>query len=152
MEKDQKKACNDIKTIIKVCNDGAEGYQKAAKKTVNSNLQTLFNRIAQYRRGYAAELDREARAIYGEEVGDIDSTKGDIHQIWIDVKATFSGNTDEALLEECIRGEKAALETYEKVIEKDRLPLKLMDMVTLQFHEISASYRKMDILETASNG
>ena len=100
--------------------DAEEGFGNAANNTENRVLSAYFNEKALQRRAFAEELKLEIASL-GREFDDSGSAKAAAHRAWMDIKAFF-GNSDESMLEESIRGEKAALEEYEDVLQEISLP------------------------------
>jgi uncharacterized protein (TIGR02284 family) len=54
----------------------------------------------------------------------------------MDVKALFAADNDEAMLEEAIRGEKAALEEYQDALKEQDLPRSVFTLLTSQMAQI----------------
>ncbi|WP_194768423.1 ferritin-like domain-containing protein [Tamlana sp. I1] len=97
--------------------DAEEGYKQVMVKTENVALKQWLQSKAKQRSSFATELDGKIRELHGEPVTS-GSILGAAHRAWIDVKTTLSSDTDEAILEECLRGEKASVNEYEKQLEK----------------------------------
>lgn len=55
------------------------------------------------------------------------------------LKSTFSGNNEEAVLEEAIRGEQASLEEYDKLITAKNLPPTIDAMILKHRNAIQAA-------------
>lgn len=62
---------------------------------------------------FNAQLKREMVVNY-KEIDDEGSFTGTMHRVWMDVKALFSADNDESMLEEAIRGEKRLLRNMRK--------------------------------------
>lgn len=101
--------------------DAEKGFKKAAENAEHSNLKTYFQKKAQQRHDFGHELKNEIKS-FGQEVDKGDSLTSKAHRTWMDVKAMFSSNNDEAMLEEALRGEKASLEEYNEVLDEHTLP------------------------------
>ncbi|MBQ0768339.1 MAG: PA2169 family four-helix-bundle protein, partial [Bizionia sp.] len=86
----------------------------------------------------ANEIKNEIRQ-YGEEPKDSGSFKGTMHRNWMTLKSTFSGNNEEAVLEEAIRGEKASLEEYDALITEKNLPPTIDAMILKHRNAIQAA-------------
>ncbi len=107
-----------LERITSICQDSHKGYKLAADNMEDDNLKTIFNRLAQQRLLFIEELKDDARTL-GLSLDDDSSVKGYFHRVWIDVKDFFSINEDQAVIEEAIRGENEAKETYEEVLKED---------------------------------
>ncbi|MGB5820277.1 MAG: PA2169 family four-helix-bundle protein [Saonia sp.] len=95
--------------------DAEKGFKKAAKHAKNSHLRTYFEHKASERNDFGNRLKIEINT-YWEEAETCDSLTSKAHRAWMDLKAFFTGDNDEAMLEEAIRGDKAALEEYREVL------------------------------------
>ena len=56
----------------------------------------------------------------------------------------MSSDKDEAILEECIRGEKASVEEYQEVLDSKNFSPEIISMITNQKLEVEKS---LDIIE-----
>lgn len=92
--------------------DAELGYKQIMQKTDNMILKNWLQEKAKQRSQFTNELDAEIRSLHGIPITD-GSFLGTAHRAWIDIKSALSTSTDEAILEECIRGEKASLEEYQ---------------------------------------
>ena len=70
----------------------------------------------------------------------------------MDLKTLVKGDTDEAILEECIRGEKACLDTYTAILKEQNFAPETTTMLSNQMNSINESLntvrRLEDIAET----
>jgi uncharacterized protein (TIGR02284 family) len=57
---------------------------------------------------------------------------GAAHRVWVHIRGLFGGASDETMLNECERGEDAALARYRKAL-KQNLPHDIHAMVQRQF-------------------
>jgi uncharacterized protein (TIGR02284 family) len=101
--------------------DAEAGYKMAKDKVKSPRLQNFFDQQQQNRYNFGHELKEEIRN-YGKSPDKGTSFTADAHRAWINVKAAVSGDQEEAVLEEAIRGEKAAIEEYNEVINDMTLP------------------------------
>ncbi len=101
--------------------DAVKGYENAADDVKNPQLKSFFHNRATQRAQFANEISTEIRNLNGEpkESG---SAKAGLHRAWMDIKSTLSSDDSEATLEECIRGEKASVESYKEVIGDKEIP------------------------------
>ena len=68
----------------------------------------------------------------------------------MDIKAFLSSDNDEAMLEEAIRGEKAAIEEYKDVLSETTLPPSTSTLLTQQMNQIELDLSKEKIMENIS--
>ena len=135
-----------LNNLLEKTYDAEKGYKKAAENTDNSNLKTYFQRKAQERYDFGHELKTEIKA-FGQEVDKGGSVTGAAHRAWMDVKAFFSADDAESMLEEAIRGEKASLEEYKEVLKETSLPTSTSTVLNGQAQKIAAGLSTIKRLE-----
>jgi len=118
--------------------DAEAGYKKAAEEVKDPTLKNYFKDRAQSRYDFGHELKSEIKS-FGQEPDKGTSVKGDAHRFWMDVKSTFSSDNEEAILEEAIRGEKAAVQEYKEVIESTTLPPSTANVLMKQRQNIESA-------------
>ena len=96
--------------------DSEKGYREALLETESDKLKTFFTNQASQRAQYINELDKEIRLLNATP-SDSGSIKGNLHRAWMNLKSFMSSNTDEAILQECIHGDKTAATEYEDTLE-----------------------------------
>ncbi|RYX99004.1 PA2169 family four-helix-bundle protein, partial [bacterium] len=74
--------------------------------------------MADESRKYKTELTEEVARL-GGEVATGNTGLGKIYQVWMDVKATFTGNDRQSALESCEYGEDAAQKAYRDALASD---------------------------------
>src|SRR5690242_1408326 len=109
-----------LNDLIRINNDRIVGYEKAAEEArdIDVDLRTIFTRMAEESRQYAAELTQIVVAYNGEPATGT-TNSGKIYRVWMDVKATFTGSSRQAILENCEFGEDAAQRAYESALKED---------------------------------
>ena len=102
-----------LNDLIEINNDRVTGYEKAANETksLDVDLQAIFHSMANDSRKYAAELTNHVAELGGEPATG-NTNRGKIYQVWMDVKATFSGYDRQSILESCEFGEDNAQKAY----------------------------------------
>ena len=65
----------------------------------------------------------------------------------MNLKTTLSGNKEEAVLEEAVRGEKIAVEEYEKILKDTSIPPSTQNVLLKQKNAIVASLNEVKSLE-----
>src|SRR3954452_112554 len=116
--------------LIETCKDGQEGFREAAEGVERSDLKTLFYEFSQQRAEFAGVLQELVRTMGGdpEHSG---SMSGALHRGWIDLKSAVTGKDEEAILNECERGEDSAKDMYAEALESG-LPANVDDVVRQQ--------------------
>lgn len=135
----------ELKDIIEKNEDARRGYANAAEHVESAGLKRYFARKAEERNSFNNDL-RRAVGSYQEDFAKKTSFLGDIHRGWMDLKSLFSANDEEAMLEESIRGDKAAIEEYDDVLEEE-LPIELRDLLLAQRAQISSDVAQNRRLE-----
>jgi uncharacterized protein (TIGR02284 family) len=135
------KAVDVVNDLIKINNDRVAGFEKAGTDLEENNkyLVAIFNKLAGESQQYVVELTAIA-AQYGE-AADGTSTSGDLHRVWIDIKATFTGSDLLAILSECERGEDAAKSAYRDALDpENELSPELVDILQRQQRGITEGH------------
>lgn len=146
METKNKKLVDQLEEILEKNRDAEKGYTKAAKNADRAKLQSYFQRKAQERGQFNTRLKNELVASY-DEIDDDGSFTGTIHRTWMDIKSFFSGNDDETMLNEAVRGDKAAVNEYEEVLKDTALPPTIATIIRDQSTKISSDLNKIKRLE-----
>lgn len=109
-----------LNDLIRINNDRIEGYRRASEEArdIDVDLRATFTRMADESRQYAAELTQEVVKLGGEPATGT-TNSGKIYRVWMDVKATFTGKSRQAILENCEFGEDAAQKAYDSALKSD---------------------------------
>lgn len=131
--------------------DAEEGFKQAAERAKSHpDLVHFFKRQSDMRLSFGHDIKQKI-AVYGGKPDKGSSMTGKAHQVWISVKDALTPDHDgEAILEECIRGEKAALEEYEEKLKCDELPADVRLMISGQRDRIAASLVANTVKEKAA--
>lgn len=134
---------NDLITIAK---DGEQGFLKVAEEITNTELKNNFSDRAAGCAKAARELQQYVNEM-GEEPTDSGSILGVMHRGWIDIKSVFSARDNQAILEECERGEDAAKTAYAKALEQD-LPVNIRATIESQYEGVK---KNLDLVRDLKN-
>ena len=104
-----------LNTLIEVSKDGEFGFAACAEYARSPALRTLLQRRADDC-GQAARELQQAVQRHGGSPELHDSVAGALHRGWVAARSRLSGYRDEAILEECERGEDLALRQYADAI------------------------------------
>lgn len=140
------KVGNKLNDLLEKTYDAEKGYKKAAENVNNTALKSYFKEKAQERYNFGHELKQEIKT-FNEDVDKGGSTTGTLHRTWMDVKNLFSGDNEESMLEEAIRGEKASVEEYEDVLNETSLPNSTKSILQSQKSTISNGLSRIKSLE-----
>ena len=81
------------------------------------NLQRFFKTYAEQRYRFGHDIKGQLKAS-NQFISKGGSAAAALHRMWLDTKALFASSTDEAIIQECIRGEEYAIEEYEEALEQ----------------------------------
>lgn len=140
------KVGNKLNDLLEKTYDAEKGFKKASENVNNPSLKTYFRNKAQERYNFGHELKTEIRS-FNQDVDKGGSLTGKAHRAWMDVKNLFSGDNEESMLEEAIRGEKAAVSEYEDVLSETSLPLSTKSVLQSQKNIINEGLTKINALE-----
>jgi uncharacterized protein (TIGR02284 family) len=141
-----KEVVNSLQALLEKNYDAEKGFTKAMKDAKDQNLKRFLQQQAAQRNRFATELDQQLRKL-NETPKESGSFTGDMHRAWIDIKSAVAGNTDEAVLEECIRGEKASWKEYEEQLKNKPFPAPIAGMLQNQASEIHNTLNRVKTLE-----
>jgi uncharacterized protein (TIGR02284 family) len=141
-----KEIVKQLNLLLAKTKEAEKGFAAAAEKADRSDLKNYFQEKSNRRNVFALEISTAIREL-GETENPNHNYLGDIHRLWIDVKTAISFDKDEALLEECERGEKVSLEDYDKVLALDNLPSSVRNVLESQRSKVAATIGTMKLLE-----
>jgi uncharacterized protein (TIGR02284 family) len=133
-----------LNELIETCRDGQQGFQEAADGVERSDMKTFFSSCSLERAGFVGELQSLVRSLGGEPAEE-GSMAGALHRGWIDLKAAITGKDDEAILNECERGEDSAKETYHDALAEE-LPSNVREVLERQAAAIRDKHDRIKAL------
>lgn len=142
MDKDD--VVSTLNNLIETCKDGEQGFKTCAENVKDSALRSYFNNRAQSCAASATELQTQV-LLYGEEAETSSSMSGALHRGWVNIKAMITGSDDEAILDECERGEDVALKAYRDALQKD-LPPNVRSIVLRQYEGVQKNHDEVKAL------
>ncbi|HJT51426.1 MAG TPA: PA2169 family four-helix-bundle protein [Nitrosospira sp.] len=117
--------------LIEISRDGAEGFKTCAGDATDPELKMYFQNRAQGCQEAVRELSSEVRR-YGGDPDISGSAAATLHRVWVDLKTAITNNDNLAVLEECERGEAAAVIAYENALRQE-MPLDLRALLDQQY-------------------
>lgn len=146
----KEEVANQLNGLLEKNYDAEKGYRTASENAKSSALTNFFERKANQRKDFGKALKTEIMTL-GESPEKGGSLTGTAHRAWMNTKAFFSPENDEAMLEEALRGEKASIEEYNEVMNsKEHLPKTTAMILKYQRDEILAdaiTIKKMEDLK-----
>lgn len=142
----------NLNDLLTKAYDAEEGFKKAAERANGlPALENFFRSQSQMRYDFGHEL-KQAISQYGGTPDKGSSVAAKAHQVWISVKDALTPDDDgEAILEECIRGEEAALADYDKKLEQTDLPADVKELISKQRSSIASSLATVKAKEKAAD-
>lgn len=116
--------------LIEISRDGAEGFKTCAEDAEDAALKVYFENRAKSCKQAIRELSAEVRH-YGGDPDTGGTVTGSLHRAWVDLKAAITSRDNLAVLEECERGEAAAVIAYENAL-REELPGELRALIDQQ--------------------
>ena len=149
MDTKYEKLMDQLEEILEKNRDAEKGFQKAADNADSASLKSYFERKSRERAQFNNSLKKEMIAYY-DDFDEDSSFSGSVHRAWMDIKALFSADNDESMLEEAIRGDKAAIEEYEDVLEDKTLSNSIATLIREQKSKIETDLNEIKSLEDLS--
>jgi len=121
-----------LNDLIETSKDGEKGFTKSAEDAGNAELKAVFMEGARR----CSDAVRELQALVRSEGGDPEDTgsvASALHRGWVSLREAVTGRDDEAILEECERGEDVAKAAYRSALEKTDLPAEIRTVVQKQY-------------------
>ncbi|MDR6853889.1 PA2169 family four-helix-bundle protein [Variovorax guangxiensis] len=119
-----------LNDLLENARDGEYGFRTCAEEVKSAEMKRLFSDRAASCAQAASELSQMILA-QGGKPAEGGTATGAMHRGWVHVKGMVGANSDLSMLEECERGEDAALARYRKAL-KYNLPADVRDVVERQ--------------------
>ena len=146
------KTAEIVNDLIKINNDRIEGYKTAMKETTGTDgdLKSTFSDMVSQSVRYKQELSGLVKQL-GEQPEQGTRTDGKIYRAWMDIKATFSGHSRKAVLENCEFGEDAALKAYKTALESDEIAADARAVLLQQQMDLKSSHNLIKSMRDNTN-
>ncbi len=146
---DQKsKEVKHLNQLISRNYDAEKGYKEAVERVSNAALKSYFVDKVEERYKFGHDL-KPMIIVDGGEVEKGSSVLGDVHRQIMKIKDMVTGSDDEAIVEECLRGEKFALEDYKDAIASDEVDAANKNVLKNHLKAIEESVMKLEVLSKA---
>ena len=143
---DSQKIVEGLNDLLEKNYDAEKGYKTAADNTDSTRLKSFFQSHAEQRYGFGHQI-KDAIAQLGGEPDKGGSVTGAVHRGWINFKSALSLSDEEAILEECERGEINAVNAYDEFLRDHNLPVWLSKKIYDQRNGIARSLTKVQVME-----
>ncbi|WGQ10613.1 PA2169 family four-helix-bundle protein [Pedobacter gandavensis] len=137
-----------LNDLIQINNDRVAGYEKALSELSDqdNDLRSLFSEMIRQSKQHKATLTQEVQVLGGDAETSSTTTAGKIYRAWMDVKAIFTGNDRETVLNNCEAGEDAAQKAYKTALETEGLSLHLQNIISEQKADLYDSHNEIKAL------
>lgn len=139
---DKEKVISKLNHLLSRTYDAEQGYVEAANHISSISLNKWLQENAFQRYRFGHELKMEIKRLDGTPDKGT-SFLGEMHQFWMNLKSYFTGSDEAGMLNESIRGEEAALEDYQSVLDEVTLPLETKILLEDQRDSIKSNIRTM---------
>ena len=132
-----------LNDLIQISKDGEKGFLACA--------QDAEERYIAYKEMFMARATECAQTVLdlqdlvhrlGGEPASHSTLGGTLHRQWVSLKSAITGRDDESILEECERGEDAAVHAYRKALSQE-LPTDIRLIVERQYQGVLANHDKV---------
>ncbi|OKO34567.1 hypothetical protein AM469_002264, partial [Pseudomonas aeruginosa] len=106
-----------LNDLLQTSKDGEAGFHACAEDLRDPQLKAAMLEQSRDCAAAADELERIVLELGGKPK-DSTSFAGDLHRRWVDLKSLVTGKDEEAVLNECERGEDVAKHRYQAALEK----------------------------------
>jgi uncharacterized protein (TIGR02284 family) len=131
-----------LNRLIDTCRDGARGFRLAADHVTSPGLKKLFADAALQREQFADQLVPFAER-FGGAVAHAGTPAGALHRAWMMVKDASTRYDEDAILDEAVRGESAAANTYASAV-LGVLPPTARGVIEKQYAQILGVQRQLE--------
>lgn len=133
--------------LLETCRDGEHGFRFAAAHVRDQEISDLFIELAEERGRFAEELVPHVHRL-GGQAATAGTTAGAIHRGWMSLMGSVSHHTDQALLAEAERGERAAIHAYQEALA-GMLPPTVSDIVERHHAAIRSAHARLLVFDKA---
>ena len=125
-----------LKDLIEICKDGEEGFKACVEDASgrHPDLKTMLVARQHDCAAAGAEL-RDILRMQGEKPASGGTVSGALYRGWLNIRTAITGKDDLTVLNECERGEDAAVDAYKKALTKN-LPADIRMIVERQYHGV----------------
>ena len=108
---------DQLNHLLRINKDAEAGFQAAAEKTNNTELETLFGGYAKQHAKFADDLRGEIERL-GGKFTDSETFGGALRRGFTDLRSTLSGHSAAVMLASCERAEESAEIAYDEAADQ----------------------------------
>ncbi|HFX1462134.1 TPA: PA2169 family four-helix-bundle protein [Pseudomonas aeruginosa] len=136
-----------LNDLLQTSKDGEAGFHACAEDLRDPQLKAAMLEQSRDCAAAADELERIVLELGGKPK-DSTSFAGDLHRRWVDLKSLVTGKDEEAVLNECERGEDVAKHRYQAALEKS-LPAEIHQVIERQYQGVLRHHDRVRALRDA---
>ena len=137
-----------MKTLTDTLADSVNGYRDAAQHVDSAEFRAMFTELADERSQVLSDLQSELTR-FGASADRDGTTMGSLHQRWLDLKASITGNDDKAVINEVERGEDYLKEKFEAAMASDALDGSFRGVVERAYGSVREGHDRVSELKRA---
>jgi uncharacterized protein (TIGR02284 family) len=140
-----------LKTLTDTLADSVNGYREAAQHVGSAEFKQMFTELGDERSQVLSDLQAELGRLGGSAERD-GTTMGTLHQRWLDLKASITGNDDKAVINEVERGEDYLKEKFETAMRSDTLDGAVRGIVEQAYGSVREGHDRVSALKHSLEG
>ncbi|HET9397443.1 MAG TPA: PA2169 family four-helix-bundle protein [Sphingomicrobium sp.] len=140
-----------LKTLTDTLADSVNGYREAAQHVGSAEFKQMFTELGDERSQVLSDLQAELGRLGGSADRD-GTTMGTLHQRWLDLKASITGNDDKAVINEVERGEDYLKEKFETAMASDKLDGAVRGIVEQAYGSVREGHDRVSALKHSLEG
>jgi uncharacterized protein (TIGR02284 family) len=135
-----------VNKLVETCLDTKRGFELASQHVNDKRLKVELREYGRQRQEFADEL-RAALAQFESDDNSVMTQlfSGVMHSGWNDLKRVIAGDDRHRLLDNCVRADQAAIETYCDAVSL-QLPEPLNDLIENQYESVQRIYDRIQSL------
>jgi uncharacterized protein (TIGR02284 family) len=146
-EESKENLVSNLQGLLEKNYDAEKGFKNAITNAEDNHLKEFLKNQSVKRHRFATELDHEIRSL-NEKPIESGSTTAKLHRTWMDFKSSVTKNSDESVLEECIRGEEASAKEYRETLDQNHFPPNIENVLNNHLNEIHSTLSQVKTLES----
>jgi uncharacterized protein (TIGR02284 family) len=148
---DREDAAYHLNDLVQINLDAYEGFLHAAENVSHEGYADMFREAAGERRQFVDQLQKQVISM--GHVPDQNSTLGGaLQRLWMNIRQALSADDTVAVMSEIEGSEKAALDTYQHVLDTQPLPPEVDALIRQQHLVIRDFYERIRTIRLALSG
>lgn len=145
-EDSHNKLVQNLQELLAKNYDANKGFIKAMKEAKAPDLKEYLKVRALIHHKYATQLDKLIHSLNENPIEE-GSAVGRFHRVWMDVMRQLSGNNDETIFDECLRGQAATIREYNNKLQHYNFPSEIKQVLKNHLVELEQIYESAKRLE-----